>query len=169
MKVIDGLTYNREYCLTQEQKYEIGQFIFDNTETFVLNTFMYLWESRDWWKSQPIDTCRDQDGKLVGIKINAEKKEIDTLKSYYSVIRKDYREKHIFSRLLLESLYDHDCKYIIVTCTVGRDGERFYGRLLDGKKSCKTEYKTSEFGDTDVVFTIELKDMISLLEARINN
>ena len=103
--VIDGLTYDREYCLTQAQKYEIGEFIYDNTETFILNTFMYLWESRHWWDKHPIDTCRDENGKLVGIKINAAKPEENLLKSYYSVIRKDYREKHIFSKILLQSLY----------------------------------------------------------------
>jgi hypothetical protein len=43
------------YCPTAyDKKLELMEFVYKNTDSFILNTFGYLWESRGWWDKFPI-------------------------------------------------------------------------------------------------------------------
>ena len=51
---------------TVDEKMKLMEFVYDNTDSFILNTFGYLWESRLWWQTQPIQVYIVND-KIVGL------------------------------------------------------------------------------------------------------
>ena len=141
-------------CKSQADKYRLSEFIYENTDNFVMNTFALLWENRKFWeKFRPLIMWDKSTGKIIGLHAFAEKK-IDNkkyLKTYYIVIHKKYRGKGIAKQLTMQVLSDFQEKYkwFYVNSVEGSDGEYFYRKTITNKPS----KKVNEFGTTDLIFT----------------
>ena len=46
------------FAKTDDEKFQLMEFVYNNTDSFILNTFGYLWESRDWWDKFPIQVYK---------------------------------------------------------------------------------------------------------------
>ena len=51
--------------LTEIDKLRFIKFIYDNTDSFILNTFGHTWSGRDWWTEHPIEVCTDDVGQRI--------------------------------------------------------------------------------------------------------
>lgn len=138
-------------CETQIDKYKLAEFIYNNTDNFVMNTFALLWESRNFWqKFRPLIITKN--GKIIGLHAFAEK-QIDNklyLKTYYIVVDKSYRGKGIAKKLTYQVLKDFQNQYnqFYVNSVEGSDGEYFYRKTITNRPS----KKVNEFGTTDLIF-----------------
>ncbi len=43
------------------------KFVYDNTDSFIMNTFGHVWSGRNWWEKFPIEVCTDSTGKVLGL------------------------------------------------------------------------------------------------------
>ena len=141
-------------CKSQTDKYRLSEFIYNNTDNFVMNTFALLWENRNFWSEyRPLIMIDNNTGKVIGLHAFAEKV-IDNkkyLKTYYIVIHKDYRGKGIAKQLTMQVLKDFQeyYKWFYVNSVEKSDGEYFYRKTITNKPS----KKVNEFGTTDLIFT----------------
>ena len=82
--------------LTEIDKLRFIKFIYDNTNSFILNTFGHTWSGRDWWSKYPIEACTDDKGKVLGLHAyTVNDKYEDTLKTYYIVCPFDHEDHSI--------------------------------------------------------------------------
>ena len=150
------MTYKFIFPRTQDEKYKLMEFVYNNTDSFIMNTFGYLWESRGWWDIQPILVSYDED-KITGLHAFAIK--VKTLKTYYIVVDKNYRGQNIGKKLTLEALeeFKNAVDTFFVNSEESSSGVPFY------KKMFGTRYTTSinEFGTTDYNFSAPIKDIIN--------
>lgn len=142
-----NIEYRYVFPETQEEKYKLMRFMFDNDNTFIMNTFGYLWESRDWWDKFPI-YCAYDCNTLIGIhaySINTKGPSI--LKTYYIAVHKDYRGKGIAKKLTRNVLEDNRvfCEYFYVN-SASWDGYSLYNKLIGAPKtSTLNEFKTFDY------------------------
>ena len=140
-------------CISQADKYKLAEFIYNNTDNFVMNTFALLWESRNFWNEfRPLIMFDKSTGKIVGLHAFANKK-IDNkmyLKTYYIVIDKTQRGKGIAKKLTMQVLSDfqNDYDWFFVNSVEGSDGEYFYRKTISNRPS----KKVNEFGTVDLLF-----------------
>lgn len=143
---------------TQADKFELMKFVYDNTDSFIMNTFGYLWESRDWWDKQIIDIYRDDNTKeilvLHAYSVNVKP---NTLKTYYIVTNKKNRGKGLAKIMILQALrkYAHLVEKYYVNSEEHSEGVKFYKKLLGNPT-----IETNEFGTKDFIFQKLIKDIL---------
>lgn len=139
------------YPQSQEDKYKLMKFVYDNTDTFVMNTFGYLWETRGWWMENPIMVAEYENTDiLVGLHAyTAGFKSPTTLKTYYIVTDRKFKGKGIAKKLTLKALTDTQlwCNKFYVNSN-STDGIEFYKKLIGPP----TSTKYNEFGGEDCEF-----------------
>ena len=97
--------------LTEIDKLRFIKFIFENTNSFILNTFGHTWSGRDWWSKYPIEVCTDDNGKVLGLHAyTVNDKYKDSLKTYYIVTSKDSRGQGIAKLLIKNAIYKNKDK-----------------------------------------------------------
>lgn len=154
------LNYQYFYCQSQSDKYKLAEFIYNNTDNFVMNTFALLWENRNFWKKwQPL-VAFDENGKMIGIHAFAEK-EINSkkyLKTYYIVTNKDYRGKGIAKQLTLQVINDFKDLYadFFVNSIQDSDGDKFYRKIVNSNPN----KKINEFGTIDMIFKNKISKIL---------
>ena len=140
-------------CKSQADKYKLAEFIYNNTDNFIMNTFALLWENRNFWNEfKPLVMFNKSTGKIIGLHAFAEKK-IDNktyLKTYYIVVDKQCRGMGIAKQLTMQVLSDFQKKYkwFYVNSVEESDGEYFYRKTITNKPS----KKVNEFGTVDLIF-----------------
>lgn len=154
------LQYQYFHCQSQSDKYKLAEFIYNNTDNFVMNTFALLWENRKFWKRwQPL-VAFDENGKIIGIHAFAEK-EINGkkyLKTYYIVTSKECRGKGIAKQLTLQVINDFKEIYsdFFVNSIQNSDGDKFYRKFISDKPT----KKVNEFGTIDMLFKNKISKIL---------
>jgi ribosomal protein S18 acetylase RimI-like enzyme len=133
-----------------DEKFKLMKFVYDNTDSFILNTFGYVWESRGWWDRFPIQVYMVGD-VLAGIHaFTVDTKAPDTIKTYYIVTGKAFRGQGIGKKLTMDILgeYSNANKKYFVNSEENSDGVGFYKKLFDNR------YKVviNEFDTVDFIF-----------------
>jgi len=133
---------------TVEEKMKLMEFVYNNTNSFILNTFGYLWESRLWWCTQPIQVYME--GKeIVGLHaFSVNTKSPGTLKTYYIVTHKNHRGKGIAKKLTMAALKDYKdkCDNYFVNSEQLSDGVEFYKKIFDYQYTLSlNEFRTHDF------------------------
>lgn len=145
---------------TQDEKYKLMEFVYNNTNSFIMNTFGFLWETRRWWNINPILTFK-QDGVLVGLHAFAvsTKQPYDKLKTYYIVVDKNHRGKKIAKQMTLVALdeFKHCAENFYVNSEESSDGVAFYKSMFKDRYTTKR----NEFGTIDYVFEAPIMDIIN--------
>jgi len=121
--------------ITINDKMKSMQFVYDNTDSFILNTFGFLWESRQWWQTQPIQILTVND-KIVGLHaFSINTKAPGTLKTYYIITYKDHRKQGIAMRLIVKALEDYKdkCDNYFVNTEQDSDGKHLFLKLFDNQ------------------------------------
>ena len=89
---------------TVDDKMKLMKFVYDNTDSFILNTFGYLWESRGWWDKFPIQLYKIDD-QIAGMHaFTVDTKAPNTIKTYYIITSKTFRGSGIAKKLTMEVL-----------------------------------------------------------------
>ena len=92
------------YPKTSEEKMELMEFVYKNTDSFILNTFGYLWESRGWWDKFPIQVSKSG-SVITGLHaFTVDTKAPNTIKTYYIVTGKAFRKMGIAKALTYDML-----------------------------------------------------------------
>jgi len=143
----------------QEDKYRLMNFVYNNTESFVMNTFGYLWETRRWWEQFPVlIACYEQTDIIVGLHaFTCNTKAEKTLKTYYIVTDKKYKGKGIGKMLTQAALGDSELwcdKFYVNSNSI--KGIGFYKKLIGEPKSVKY----NEFGNQDCEFECNFKHIL---------
>lgn len=133
-----------------DEKFKLMKFVYDNTDSFILNTFGYVWESRGWWDRFPIQVYMVGD-VLAGMHaFTVDTKAPDIIKTYYIVTGKAFRGQGIGKKLTMDILgeYSNANKKYFVNSEENSDGVGFYKKLFDNR------YKVviNEFDTVDFIF-----------------
>jgi len=145
--------------LTEDEKMQITKFVFKNTDSFIMNTFGYIWSERNWWNKFPIELCVDNNNKILGLHAyTVYDKYPDCLKTYYIVTNKDYRGKGIAKALIKNALTVHKnfIKFYYVNTDENSNGSVFYKKWL-GNNYEKSE---NEFNSNDLIFKEPIYNII---------
>jgi len=150
---------------TVEEKMKLMEFVYKNTDSFILNTFGYLWESRLWWCMQPIQVYM-QGKEIIGLHaFSINTKAPGTLKTYYIVTSKNHRKQGIAKKLTLKALKDYKdkCDNYFVNSEENSDGVHFYKKLFDYQF---TIHK-NEFGTNDLNFEQSIESILKNAKQKI--
>jgi hypothetical protein len=142
---------------TTEDKFKLMEFVYKNTNSFIMNTFGYLWADRNWWQNHPIEAYMTGD-VIAGIHAKAiisKKAPDDTLKTYYIVTGKAFRGQGIAKKLIHHSLFNntHYVKNYYVNTEENSEGVQFFTKVL--QQNYRIE--KNEFGTFDYVFELPIK------------
>jgi len=150
---------------TVDEKMKLMEFVYDNTDSFILNTFGYLWESRLWWQTQPIQVYIIND-KIVGLHaFSVNTKGPNILKTYYIITSKDYRKQGIAKKLILKALKDYKDKSdnYFVNSEQDSDGKEFFLKLF----SHQYVLSANEFGTFDFEFEQPIDNLLKNAKQKI--
>lgn len=156
-----SIQYN--FPKTVDEKFQLMEFVYNNTNSFILNTFGYVWESRGWWDKFPIQVYKVGD-VIAGLHaFTIDTKAPDTIKTYYIVTGKAFRGQGIAKKLTMDVLeeYRNTNKVYFVNSEETSDGVAFYKKLFNNN------YKVhvNQFDTYDYIFEEKVND----LYARLNN
>jgi GNAT superfamily N-acetyltransferase len=141
-----------------DMKFKLMNFVFDNTDSFILNTFGYLWEERQWWGKFPISVYMI-DNKIAGLHaFTCNTKGVDTLKTYYIVTGEEYRGQGIAKKLIRHDLAEnaHICRRYYVNSEEGSDGIGLFKSMFGDNYSLLS----NEFNTQDYIFESSIADIL---------
>tara|TARA_A100000172_G_scaffold34932_1_gene21180 strand:- start:300 stop:776 length:477 start_codon:yes stop_codon:yes gene_type:complete len=145
--------------LTEIDKLRFIKFIYDNTNSFILNTFGHTWSGRDWWSKYPIEVCVDDEGKVLGLHAyTVNDKFEDTLKTYYIVTSKGSRGKGIAKILIKNAIYKNKDKinFYYVNSDTKSEGAIFYKKWLGENFTLED----NDFNSQDIIFKEPIYNII---------
>tara|TARA_A100000171_G_scaffold22048_1_gene20485 strand:- start:2034 stop:2507 length:474 start_codon:yes stop_codon:yes gene_type:complete len=145
--------------LTELDKLNFIKFVYDNTDSFILNTFGHVWSGRNWWGKFPIEICTDDAGRILGLHAyTVNNKYPDTLKTYFIITSKAARGKGIAKFLIRNAIYKHknNIKYYYVNSDVRSIGCSFYKRWLGEK----FEIVNNDFNSQDIIYKEPIYNII---------
>jgi ribosomal protein S18 acetylase RimI-like enzyme len=149
-----------------KQKFALMEFAYNHGNSFILSTFGYLWESRQWWGKQPILVAKldaSAENNILGLHaFSVNQKTPHTLKTYYIITHKNFRGQGIAKQLTIKALKDYrdECSTFFVNSEEFSDGISFYKKLFDNT------YTTSqnEFGTFDFNFETKIPHILKKYE-----
>lgn len=148
------------YPYTQETKFKLMEFVFKNTDSFILNTFGYLWEERKWWDTFPVQVYKIDD-KIVGLHaFSIGTKDNNTFKTYYIITDKNSKGKGIAKQLILSSLEMYLSDTITtyyVNSEESSDGIGFFTKLFNNNFT----KEINQFGTADYIFKAPIKTILN--------
>lgn len=148
------------YPSDEDMKFKLMEFVYKNTDSFILNTFGYLWEERKWWNKFPIQVYKIND-KIVGLHaFSIGTKEDNVFKTYYIITDKEYRGKGIAKQLILCSLdyYESNtCTTYYVNSEENSDGIPFFKKMFDNQ----FVKQKNQFGTDDYIFKAPIKTILN--------
>jgi hypothetical protein len=147
--------------ITDEDKLRFMKFVYDNTNSFIMNTFGFTWESRDYWNKFPIEVCLGDNNQVLGLHAyTVNDKYPSTLKTYYIVTRQDQRGKGIAKIMIKNAVYKYRdiIEKYYANSDINSDGAIFYRRWFGKNK----EYKQvkNEFNSHDLIFEEPIYNII---------
>ena len=146
--------------LNEIDKLRFIKFVYDNTDSFIMNTFGHTWSSRNWWCKFPIEVCTDDAGKVLGLHAyTVNTKAVQTLKTYYIVTSKDSRGQGIAKLLIKNAIHKHkdDIKFYYVNSDVRSEGAIFYKKWLGQN----FEIEKNDFNSQDIIFKEPIYNIIN--------
>jgi len=135
------------------------KFIYDNTDSFILNTFGHTWSGRNWWEKFPIEVCVDDAGQVLGLHAyTTNDKAKGTMKTYYIVTSKEVRGKGVAKLLILNAIYKHKdkIKNYYVNTDVRSNGVQFFKKLLGDNFTIES----NDFNSQDIIFEEPIYNII---------
>lgn len=146
------------FAKTQDEKYELMKFVYDNSSGFIMNTFGFLWENRRWWGQFPVQIYKTDQG-ILGLHAFAYKNTDFGLKTYYICVRKDQRGMGIAKEMIYDALNDHKhiCKTYTTISEETSDGVPFFKRLFGENNYTLVP---NEFGTKDYSFKGQIIDIL---------
>ena len=146
------------FAKSTQEKFELMEFVYKNTDSFILNTFGYVWESRGWWDKFPIQVYKINN-VIAGIHaFTIDTKGQDIIKTYYIVTAKSFRGRGIAKDLTMDILneYKNTNKKYFVNSEENSDGAKFYKKLFKNNYTVQS----NDFNTCDLIFKSTIKDLL---------
>ena len=146
-----NLNYATINDMNELDKLRFIKFVYDNTNSFILNTFGHVWSGRNWWKKFPIEVCTDDAGRVLGLHAySVNDKHKNTLKTYFIVTSKAARGRGIAKLLIKNAIYKHKDKiaFYYVNSDVRSDGFSFFKKWLGENY----EIIDNDFNSQDIIY-----------------
>lgn len=141
-------------------KIKLMEFVYDNTDSFIMNTFGYLWQERGWWDKFPVEVYKVGD-IIAGLHAyTVDTKGFNIAKTYYIVTGKAFRGKGIAKKLTKDALHrlkdNKTASTYYVNTEEKSDGVKLYKSLF------KNEYKIekNQFGTMDYIFSDKIINIL---------
>ena len=78
--------------MNELDKIRFIKFVYDNSDSFIMNTFGHVWSGRNWWDKFPIEICTDDAGRVLGLHAySVNDKSPKTLKTYYIITKENLK------------------------------------------------------------------------------
>jgi GNAT superfamily N-acetyltransferase len=134
------------------------EFIYKNTDSFILNTFGYLWESRNWWETFPVQLVKIDSDIICLHAYTKNNKAPGLMKTYYVVTHKAFRGQGLAKKLTIQSIRDsqYDCENYFVNSEENSPGVSFYKKLFNDNYTMTK----NEFGTLDYNFQAPIKTLL---------
>lgn len=138
-----------------QEKFELMEFVYNNTDSFIMNTFGYVWESRGWWDEFPIQVYKAGDIIAGMHAFTVDTKGPGIIKTYYIVTSKSFRGSGIAKKLTMDILgeYKNTDKEYLVNSEESSDGVGFYKKLFNNNY----KMEVNEFNTADYIFRSPIK------------
>ena len=146
-----NLNYATINDMNELDKLRFIKFVYDNTDSFIMNTFGHVWSGRNWWKKFPIEVCTDDAGRVLGLHAySVNDKHKNTLKTYFIVTGKAARGHGIAKLLIKNAIYKHKDKiaFYYVNSDVRSDGFSFFKKWLGENY----EILDNDFNSQDIIY-----------------
>lgn len=151
---------NYQYSIAHDpdERLKLMEFVYKNTDSFIMNTFGYLWESRRWWDKFPIQTVTENDQIIALHAFTVNTKAPNTLKTYYIVTHKDKRGEGLAKKLTIQALkdYQYECDTFFVNSEETSPGIGFYKKIFNNK----FKIEINGFNTNDYVFESPIKEIL---------
>lgn len=152
---------NIKYILPRsvEEKFQLMEFVFNNTDSFIMSTFGFVWENREWWSAFPIQVYKVND-QIIGLHaFTYNHKKPNTIKTYYIVTHKAFRGQGIAKKLILHTLnaYSEVSNNYFVNSEESSEGVEFFKKLFKDKYLLTK----NEFGTVDYNFEAPVDEIIA--------
>lgn len=154
-----NLKYATINDMNELDKLRFIKFVYDNTDSFIMNTFGHVWSGRDYWNKFPIEVCTDDAGRVLGLHAyTVNDKYKDTLKTYFIVTDKNSRNMGIAKLLIKNAIYKHknSVKYYYVNSDVRSAGFSFFKKWLGEKY----EIVKNDFNSQDIIYEEPIYNII---------
>lgn len=135
------------FAKNTQEKFELMEFVYKNTDSFVMNTFGYVWENRGWWEKFPIQIYKIGDNIAGMHAFTVDTKGPGIIKTYYIITGKSYRGQGIAKKMTMDILseYKNTDKEYFVNSEEGSDGVDFYKKMFNNYKTVLNEFNTTDF------------------------
>jgi len=146
-----NLNYATINDMNELDKLRFIKFVYDNTDSFIMNTFGHVWSGRNWWGKFPIEVCTDDAGRVLGLHAySVNDKHKNTLKTYFIVTGKAARGRGIAKLLIKNAIYKHKDKiaFYYVNSDVRSDGFSFFKKWLGENY----EIVDNDFNSQDIIY-----------------
>ena len=146
-----NLNYATINDMNELDKLRFIKFVYDNTDSFIMNTFGHVWSGRNWWGKFPIEVCTDDAGRVLGLHAySVNDKHKNTLKTYFIVTSKAARGRGIAKLLIKNAIYKHKDKiaFYYVNSDVRSDGFSFFKKWLGENY----EIVDNDFNSQDIIY-----------------
>ena len=134
------------------------KFVYDNTDSFILNTFGHVWSGRNWWEKFPIEVCTDDTGKVLGLHAyTVNDKAQYTLKTYYIVTSKESRGQGVAKLLIKNAIHKHRdrIKIYYVNSDIKSQGAIFYKKWFgDNFNTTKNDFNSEDITFKEPIYNI---------------
>ncbi len=154
-----NLNYTTINDLNELDKLRFIKFVYDNTDSFIMNTFGHVWSGRDYWNKFPIEVCTDEAGKVMGLHAYTVNDKIpSTLKTYYIVTNKQYRNLGVAKLLIKNAIYKNKDKidFYYVNSDIRSAGFSFYKKWLGENY----EIVDNDFNSQDIIYKEPIYNII---------
>lgn len=155
-----NLNYATINDMNELDKLRFIKFVYDNTDSFIMNTFGHVWSGRDYWNKFPIEVCTDEAGKVLGLHAyTVNDKYEDTLKTYFIVTDKKSRNMGIAKLLIKNAIFKHkdNVKYYYVNSDVRSPGFSFFKKWLGENY----EIVENDFNSQDIIYKEPIYNIIN--------
>lgn len=151
---------------TIDEKFRLMKFIHDNSDSFIMNTFGYLWENRQWWDKFPIQTYTVGETVAGLHAFTVDTKNVDTIKTYYIITHPAFRGQGIAKKMLFDlfSEFRNTDKKYFVNSEENSEGVNFYKKIFKDRFTLKI----NEFGTVDYIFEAPIKQLYNDLSNNIS-
>lgn len=141
-------------------KLRFMKFVYDNSDSFIMNTFGYVWSGRDWWDKFPVEVITDEKGKVMCLhaySINDYKPE--TMKTYYIITERKCRGEGLAKLLIKNSIAKNKdkIKNYYVNTDVKSPGYTFFKKWLGNKFTIEK----NDFNSKDAIFEEPIYNLIN--------
>lgn len=141
-----------------QEQFKNMKFVYDNSDSFIMNTFGWLWSTKEWWdnKDAKIDRFITPTGEIETLHAFYISHALQRIKTYYIVVHVNRRGEGLAKALIKKGIVDYSGFTYYVNSEENSAGVKFYTKWL-GEPTSK---KSNDFGTNDFIWEVPVKEVL---------